>query len=138
MDADYDPTSNLEDGCADSAKLKRRRKRKSKFAAVVQKPKPTFEHSEKSFGEYLQEYYELDSLVTGERFKYRKVVPNNFGLSTDEVSSKFAKCMSLNLSIFLSLCLSPLSLSLHSLSFSLSHTLPSLSLIRSYNAETRN
>ena len=89
MDADYHPS--VGDECADSAKLSRKKKRKSKFAAVVQKPKPTFEPSEKSFEEYLQEYYQLDSLVTGERFKYRKVIPSDFGLTTDEVRSKLLK-----------------------------------------------
>ncbi|KAE9550570.1 hypothetical protein FO519_006228 [Halicephalobus sp. NKZ332] len=57
---------------------------------MVAKQKPLFNPKEKTFEEYLNEYYALDyedilpgNVVT--KFKYRSVPANNFGLTTDEI-----------------------------------------------------
>ena len=81
MDAEYDGIELL---------LPKKRKRTG-FAAV--KSKSTFDPSQRSFKEHLEDYYQLDyEDMIGDlpcRFKYRSVVPNDFGMSTDEVCVQY-------------------------------------------------
>lgn len=95
MDADYDPEqqkkafqSELIENTRDRRKRKRRR---SKFVEMLQTKKPVFDPKDhESFGAYLDEYYKLDYedviADTPCRFKYSQTVPNDFGLSVEEVS----------------------------------------------------
>lgn len=90
MDADYDPTKALQNELIDSGKKKKRR-RKSKFAEVIAKEKPKFDPKlHASYRDYIEQYYALDyeDMIDDLpcRFKYRKVVPNDYGLSVEEVS----------------------------------------------------
>ncbi|GIX68212.1 protein KRI1 homolog [Caerostris extrusa] len=74
----------------DSTNIKKgRKKKKSLFSKILSEPKPLYDPDGKSFDEYLEEYYKLDfEDVIGDmpvRFKYRKVIPNDFGLTVDEI-----------------------------------------------------
>ncbi|XP_008328968.1 protein KRI1 homolog [Cynoglossus semilaevis] len=99
MDADYDPsqqTSSKKQKKKMRKMMKKedlpqmgKKKKKSHFAEVITKNKPVFDPQERSFDQYLDEYYKLDyeDIIDDLpcRFKYRQVVANDFGLSTDEI-----------------------------------------------------
>ena len=72
--------------------VRKKKGKKSKFAEMLEQKRPVFNPDEnKSFSQYLDDYYKLDyeDIVAGMpcRFKYRNVQSNDFGLSTEEVLS---------------------------------------------------
>ncbi|KAM3959418.1 protein KRI1 homolog [Aphomia sociella] len=96
MDADYDPKQSranlLEEIQQTLGKKRRNRKRKSKLhdLLTVEKPKFVPTVAEKTYAEYMEEYYKMDceDVIGGDlptRFKYREVVPNDYGLSIEEI-----------------------------------------------------
>lgn len=94
MDCDYEETADnrkksFQDEIIESTWGRKRRKRKSKFTEALEQKKPVFDPNNKTFDEYLDEYYKLDCEdIIGDvkcRFKYVETVPCDYGLSVEEV-----------------------------------------------------
>nr|CAB3260077.1 protein KRI1 homolog [Phallusia mammillata] len=89
MDCDYEPKNNSKQKVKKPVGANKRNKKRSAFFEAVAKTKPVFDPDACSFDKYLEDYYALDfEDIIGDmpcRFKYRKVAPQTYGLTTDEI-----------------------------------------------------
>ncbi|XP_055913201.1 protein KRI1 homolog [Eupeodes corollae] len=92
MDCDYDPNAKeiLQQELIENTRGKRKKRKRNRFAEVIKAEKPVFNpDDEKTYGEYIDEYYKLDCEdIIGDlpcRFKYTETVPNDFGLTIEEI-----------------------------------------------------
>ncbi|KAH8239965.1 hypothetical protein KR032_009850 [Drosophila birchii] len=94
MDCDYDPSTakqQLQQELIENQRGRKGRKgRRNRFMEMIQADKPAFNpEDEKTYGEYIDEYYQLDCEdIIGDqpcRFKYVETTPNDFGLTIEEI-----------------------------------------------------
>ncbi|XP_075161308.1 protein KRI1 homolog [Haematobia irritans] len=94
MDCDYDPAKakeQMQKELIENTKTRKGRKgRRDRFMAMIKAEKPVFDpEDEKTYGEYIDEYYQLDCEdIIGDtpcRFKYVETTPNDFGLTIEEI-----------------------------------------------------
>ncbi|XP_073838407.1 protein KRI1 homolog [Musca autumnalis] len=94
MDCDYDPAKakeQLQKELIENTKTRKGRKgRRDRFMAIIKAEKPVFDpQDEKTYEEYIDEYYKLDCEdIIGDlpcRFKYVETTPNDFGLTIEEI-----------------------------------------------------
>ncbi|XP_017096391.2 protein KRI1 homolog [Drosophila bipectinata] len=94
MDCDYDPVAakqQLQQELIENSRGRKGRKgRRNRFMEMIQAEKPAFDpEDEKTYGEYIDEYYQMDCEdIIGDqpcRFKYVETIPNDFGLTIEEI-----------------------------------------------------